>query len=75
MYKLYFLLFLLAVVCGAYFAGGQVGRQHCNARMDADVITQQSQIMKIQGDINAEAYNLNTGDIRRRLREKYTIAE
>ena len=75
MHKLYFLLFLLAVVCGAYFAGGQVGRQHCNARMGADIITQQSQIMKIQGDINAEAYNLNTGDIRRRLREKYTIAE
>ena len=75
MHKLYFLLFLLAVVCGAYFAGGQVGRQHCNARMGADVITQQSQIIKIQGDINAEAYNLNTGDIRRRLREKYTIAE
>ena len=75
MHKLYFLLFLLAVVCGAYFAGGQVGRQHCNARMGTDVITQQSQIMKIQGDINAEAYNLNTGDIRRRLREKYTIAE
>ena len=75
MYKLYFLLFLLAVVCGAYFAGGQVGRQHCNARMGADVITQQSQIMKIQRDIDVEAYNLNTGDIRRRLREKYTIAE
>lgn len=75
MYKLYFLLFLLAVVCGAYFAGGQVGRQYCNARMGADVIMQQSQIMKIQGDINAEAYNRNTGDIRRRLREKYTIAE
>ena len=75
MHKLYFLLFLLAVVCGAYFAGGQVGRQHCNARMGADVITQQSQIMKIQRDIDVEAYNLNTGDIRRRLREKYTIAE
>lgn len=75
MHKLYFLLFLLAVVCGAYFAGGRVGRHDCNARMGADVITQQSQIMKIQGDINAEAYNLNTGDIRRRLREKYTIAE
>lgn len=75
MYKLYFLLFLLAVVCGAYFAGGQVGRQHCNARMGANIIAQQSQIMKIQGDINAEAYNRNTGDIRRRLREKYTIAE
>lgn len=75
MYKLYFLLFLLAVVCGAYFAGGQVGRQHCNARMGADVITQQSQILKIQRDIDVEAYNRNTGDIRRRLREKYTIAE
>ena len=75
MHKLYFLLFLLAVVCGAYFAGGQVGRQHCNARMGADVVTQQSQIMKIQRDIDVEAYNLNTGDIRRRLREKYTIAE
>ena len=69
------MLFLLAVVCGAYFAGGQVGRQHCNARMGANIIAQQSQIMKIQGDINAEAYNRNTGDIRRRLREKYTIAE
>lgn len=75
MHKLYFLLFLLAVVCGAYFAGGQVGRQHCNARIGADVITQQSQILKIQGDIDVEAYNRNTGDIRRRLREKYTIAE
>lgn len=75
MHKLYFLLFLLAVVCGAYFVGGQVGRQHCDARMGANIIAQQSQIMKIQGDINAEAYNRNTGDIRRRLREKYTIAE
>ena len=75
MHKLYFLLFLLAVVCGAYFAGGQVGRQHCNARMGADVITQQSQIMKIQRDIDVEAYNLNTGGVRRRLRGKYTVAE
>ena len=33
MYKLYILLFLLAVVCGAYFAGGQVARQRCNARV------------------------------------------
>ena len=75
MYKLYFLLFLLAVVCGAYFAGGQVAHQRCNARVGADVVAQQLQIMKIQGDINAEAYNSNTGDIRRVLRERYTIAE
>lgn len=75
MYKLYILLFLLAVVCGAYLAGGQLGRQRCNARMVAGIVEQQSQIIKIQGDINAEAYNRNTGDIRRFLREKYTIAE
>lgn len=75
MYKLYILLFGVAVVCGAYFAGGQVARQRCNARVGADVVAQQLQIMKIQGDINAEAYNSNTGDIRRVLRERYTIAE
>lgn len=75
MYKLYVLLFVCAVVCGAYFAGGRAAKERCMAGYGADTVVQQAQIIKIQGDINAEAYNRNTGDIRRVLRERYTIAE
>ncbi len=59
----------------AYLAGGRVGYEKCRVGQNVNVIAQQSQIIKIQEEINAKAYNRNTIDIRRRLREKYTIAE
>ncbi len=75
--KLYLCLIVAAVVAifFAYFAGVRVASEKCRAKQNADVAAQQSQIIKIQGEINAQVLGRNTDDIRCILREKYTIAE
>ena len=75
MNKIYFLLFLLVVVCGAYFVGGRVEHEKCKADAADKVASHQIQFIKLQEDINAEAFSRRGDDIRRVLREKYTIAE
>lgn len=75
--KLYLFLFMAvgAVVFFAYLVGGRVGYEKCRAGQNTNLVAQQSQIIKIQREINAETYKCNTVDVRRVLREKYTIAE
>ncbi len=75
MNKLYFLLFFIVVVCGAYIVGGRVALEKCRADSAHNITAQQTEIIKIQGEINAETVARGVGDIRRVLRKKYTIAE
>ena len=75
MNKIYFLLFFIVVVCGAYFVGGRVGHEKCKAVVADNVAIRQIQFIKLQEDINAEAVSRGGDDIRCVLREKYTIAE
>jgi hypothetical protein len=75
MNKVYFLLFFIVVVCGAYFVGGRVEREKCKAVAANDVASHQIQFIKLQEEINAEAFSRGGDDIRRVLREKYSIAE
>ena len=75
MNKIYFLLFFMFVLFGAYIAGGRVATEKCRGMMVGDIAAKQMEIIKIQEDINAEAVSRGLGDIRRVLREKYTIAE
>ena len=75
MNKIYFLLFLIVVVGGAYFVGGRVEHEKCKADAADKVASHQIQFIKLQEDINAEAFSRRGDDIRRVLREKYTIAE
>ncbi len=75
MNKIYFLLFFIVVVCGAYIVGGRVEHEKCKAVAADDVATHQMKFIRLQEDINAEAVSRGGDDIRRVLREKYTIAE
>lgn len=75
MNKLYFLLFFIVVVWGAYIAGGRVASERCRGAVADDIVVQQTEIIKIQEKINAEAVSRGGDDIRRVLREKYTIVE
>lgn len=75
MNKIYFLLFFIVVVCGAYIVGGRVEHEKCKAVVADDVATHQIKFIRLQEDINAEAVSRGGDDIRRVLREKYTIAE
>ncbi|MBQ2858950.1 MAG: hypothetical protein IJE82_01130, partial [Alphaproteobacteria bacterium] len=75
MNKLYFLLFFIVVVCGAYIVGGRVASEKCRGAVANDIVAHQMKFIRLQEDINAEAVSRGGDDIRRVLREKYTIAE
>jgi len=73
----YFYIFGLvgALVFGAYLAGRANGAARVRAEYANAALRAQTQSIKQQEKINAEVFNTNLGDIRRVLREKYTIAE
>ena len=75
--KLY--LFLAAVtsvfVFGIYYSGYNNGRQKCRVQFNENITQQQANVIKIQGEVHETLRNSGGGDIRRVLREKYTIAE
>lgn len=59
----------------SYVAGVRMGREKCRADVVSQSANIQSQTIKIMGDVNAESFSRSADDIRRVLREKYTIAE
>ena len=69
-----------AILCGVaiffvYFVGVHVGKIKCDSRI-ANMNTKQIVVnTKLSEDINETTLHTGTGDIRRILREKYTIAE
>ncbi len=75
MNKMYFLLMVLGAIVFVYFAGERAGRLKCVKKQTESEMVQQSQIVKLQGDVNEETFNRGVADIRRVLREKYTITE
>ena len=75
MNKIYLLIFVFGIVIGAYFAGTRVATQKCNARVAEVAVKQNQEIIKTMGAINEKTFNTGVRDIRRVLREKYTIAE
>ncbi len=74
-----FYLFLCVVIVGvifsAYYVGMRVAGAQCVAERQADAVQQQAKIIKIQRIVNDQVSNTAAGDVRRVLREKYTIAE
>lgn len=75
MNKIYFLLFFIVVLCGAYLVGGRVEHERCKAVAADNLVANQVQIIKLQEEINEEVVSRRGDDIRRVLREKYTIVE
>ena len=72
--------FYCAILCGVaiffvYFVGLHVGKIKCNTRI-ANMNTKQIVVnARLSEDINETILHTGTGDIRRILRAKYTIAE
>lgn len=75
MNKIYFLLFFIVVLCGAYLVGGRVEHERCKAVTADNLVAHQVQIIKLQEEINEEVVSRRGDDIRRVLRKKYTIVE
>lgn len=67
----------LAVACAAlaYMLGRGVATARCDARMAASAREIQIYTIKQQEKIDVETVNTRSADIRRVLREKYTIAD
>lgn len=75
--KVYLFVFLVAVaaIFFIYWAGMENGCAKCAAARSSTYIEQQAEIIKYVEDTNEKTFNTAVHDIRRVLREKYTIAE
>ncbi len=69
----YLVVIFVAILFLAYMAGVAHGYQKCRADFANATTETQIEIIKQSGKIDAETFNHDTGDIRRVLREKYTI--
>jgi len=79
MNKLYLFFGICAVICGAYFYGANVADARCRARVAAqnlqDVQIFQNQISQTKRINRDTVYKMGADDVRRVLRDKYTIGE
>lgn len=76
---LYLFGMVAAVVFCAYYSGRALGMAKCWERVAAQnvnmaIVAQRAAIAK-ERKIDEQVYNIGTADIRRVLRERYTIAE
>ncbi len=77
MYLRYFIFLGLCIgmIVFAYLMGGRIAAQKCNALVNEASASQQRIIIEQIGNVNEKVVNTGVCDIRRILREKYTIAE
>ena len=79
MNKLYLFFGICAAVCGAYFYGANVADAKCRARVAnqnlQNIQNLQNQISKTKRITHDTVYKMGAGDVRRVLRDKYTIGE
>lgn len=75
--KIYFVVVgaLVFIIVGAYHVGIKDGKNKCVLRTSENIAHQQIHLIHLQEKINANTVKTATGDIRRVLREQYTIAE
>lgn len=73
--RIYIFLTLFGVVFFTFFVGKYVGRANCQTETAVAQSHVQTEIIKKIGEVNEETLGRGTGDIRRILRERYTIAE
>ena len=79
MNKIYLFIAICVIVCGAYFYGANVADAKCRARVantNLQILqTMQNQIIKNKKENHEIVYKTGVGDVRRILRDKYTIGE
>lgn len=75
MNRLYFMIVICAIVFGAYFYGVNITDAKCQLRHVNENVQNQTEQIQNQRGIHDMVYKTGVGDIRRILRDKYTIAE
>ena len=73
--KIYLIAAMAAFIFFAFYAGVRIGTLGCERGVARAITTQQKQIIQHQVKINEKTMHTGMRDIRRILREKYTIAE
>lgn len=63
------------MIIGAYWVGRHVGKTRCNVHVAEMHMESQGQVIRAMENIDVEMAGTGVRDIRRILREKYTIAE
>ena len=75
MTKVYLMIFVGAFVMGAYFYGVNITKAKCREKNVTNNLTEIQYLEQNQRKIHDTVYKTGLGDIRRILRDKYTIAE
>ena len=75
MNKIYFMLAIGALVWGAYFYGVNITNAKCQIRYFQETNHAQEILIKNKKEIHENVYKTGVRDIRRILRDKYSIAE
>lgn len=75
MIKLYLIILVCVIVCGAFFYGKNVGISKCEIQNLQNQINTTEQSQQNERNINDTVYKTGVRDIRRILYDKYTIAE
>jgi len=69
---------MAAFIFGAYWAGARIAREQCRAEhaavAAAGIMESITKYNEMKRRIDAEVFNTGSRDIRRRLRDGYTIA-
>lgn len=73
--KIYLIATVTAFILFAFAAGARIGTLRCERGMAQSATQQQNHIIQHQVQINEKTLHTGMRDIRRILREKYTIAE
>lgn len=71
----YLIIAFVIIISFVYFAGSRVATERCNTKIAEISASKQSDMVKKMDEINEKTFNTGVHDIRRVLREKYTIAE
>ena len=75
MNKMYFLLFVVCATVGAYFYGANIADVKCRMRYANYAMEQNKDITMKQKVVRDVVNKTGADDIRRILRDKYTIAQ
>ena len=75
MNKLYFVAMIVGIIVAAWFMGKQIAGEQCNTKIAALGSNNYAKFIKIQEKVNENVAHHPSDDIRRVLRQKYTIAD
>ena len=75
MNKIYFVVLIGALVTGAYIYGANITDVKCRVRYLQDINQNNIRTIKHKKEIHETVYKTGVGDIRRILRDRYTISE